>query len=117
MMKAIIAIILFVSSFHVSAESKRVEVYEKGQQYRDVSSGDSLSQICYGLGVTTSSKRVACQQQILENNPDAFVNRDPNRLIVGKRLWLPGSYRPVSKLDKRKYDIKNFSWGSVKTPK
>ncbi len=116
-MKTILGIVFFLMSVFVHAESVRVQVYEKGQQFWDVKSGQSLSQICQSLGTANKISRRACQQQILKKNPKAFINNNPNRLIVGKRLWLPGSYRSVSQIKNDQYHIKSFSWGSVKTPK
>lgn len=116
-MKTILTVIFFLMSVYVHAESVNVKVYDKGQQFWDVKSGQSLSQICQALKAVSKTSRLACQQQILKKNPDAFINKNPNRLIVGKRLWLPGSYRAVSQLKNDQYHIKNFSWGSVKTPK
>lgn len=116
-MKLILIIVLLSMSFFVQAASKNVQVYEKGQQYWDVMSGQSLSQICQQLQAVSQTSRRVCQQQILQKNPDAFIKNNPNKLIVGKRLWLPGSYRSVSHLKNDQYHIKNFNWGSIKTPK
>lgn len=113
-MKIVLCLFLFLST-NAFASGKRVDVYDKAQTYREVKSGDSLSEICREL--QPAGKQKACQQEILEKNPAAFINQDPNRLLAGKRLWLPGSYRPVSKLDHSKYTVKTFSWGSIKTPK
>lgn len=116
-MKPVITFILLILSLSAQAESKRVPVYEKGQQHWDVKSGQTLSQICQQLDNVNQSSRLACQNIMLENNPDAFISQDPNKLISGKRLWLPGSYQPASKQDNQNYQIKKFNWGSIKTPK
>ena len=117
LMKSILITTLLLLSVYVQAESTRVQVYAKGQQYWDVKGGQSLSQICQQLQTLSKTSQLVCQQQILKKNPDAFINNDPNRLILGKRLWLPGSYRSVSKLNSQNYDTQNFNWGSIKTPK
>lgn len=106
---------MLVVSAH--AHATRVEVFTKGQQYWDVKTGESLSLICQQLKTVNKSSRLSCQRDILDKNPDAFIGNNPNRLITGKRLWLPGSYRAVSKLNDKNYDTKHFSWGSIKTPK
>ncbi|MCK4709964.1 MAG: hypothetical protein KAU21_15195 [Gammaproteobacteria bacterium] len=116
-MRTILILFVLVLISNAQAESKRVQVFEKSQQYWDVITGQSLSGICQQLQAAGTHSQTTCQQQILKMNPDAFINKKPNRLIAGKRLWLPGSYRPVSKLDNKNYHIKNFSWGSIKTPK
>ena len=117
-MKSLLSVVLLVLfSFYVQADSKRVQVYEKSQQYWDVKSGQSLSQICQKLRTQSKTSRLVCQQQVFKKNPAAFINKDPNKLIVGKRLWLPGSYQAVSKQYNNKYHIQKFNWGSIKTPK
>ena len=116
-MKILFKILFFVLAMNVQAESKRVEVYENSQQYWTVIVGQSLSGICMQIRPSGKSSQFSCQQDILEKNPGAFINKDPNRLIAGKRLWLPGSYQAISKLDNRKFNIQKFNWGSIKTPK
>ena len=115
-MKIFLSLFFLVLFFNAQAESKKVQVFENSQQYWDVKQGQSLSEICQQLKTGGSSK-LACQQQILSSNPDAFINKNPDRLIAGKRLWLPGSYQSVSKLSSKKYNIQKFSWGEIKTPK
>jgi Tfp pilus assembly protein FimV len=116
-MKSVLTAIFLLLPIYAHAASIKVQVYDKGQQYWDVKSGQTLSQICQKLRPVSNTSRRACQQQILKKNPDAFIKNDPNRLILGKRLWLPGSYRPASQMQSDQYHIRNFSWGSVKTPK
>jgi len=117
LMRILLTLIVSLLLTNAQASSKRVQVYEKSQQYWDVARGDSLSLICLKLQKNNKAVFRNCQQKLFQENPDAFINKDPNQLISGKRLWLPGSYRPASSQDSKKYHIKNFSWGSVKTPK
>ena len=108
---------LFFVAASLQAESTRVEVFEKGQQYWDVKTGQSLSFICQQLIPDNRQKQRLLQKKIFEDNTDAFINNSVDLLIAGKRLWLPGSYRSSSRFDKTKYDVKTFNWGSIKTPK
>ena len=115
--RILLTLIVSLLLTNVQASSKKVQVYEKSQQYWDVARGESLSLVCLKLQKNNKAVFRNCQQKLFQENPDAFINKDPNQLISGKRLWLPGSYRPASSQDSKKYHIKNFSWGSVKTPK
>jgi len=116
-MKITVLFFLFIITADLQAESKRVQIYEQGQQYWDVKTGDSLSFICQQLIPGNRQKQRLLQKKIFEDNADAFINNSADLLIAGKRLWLPGSYRPSSRIDKTKYDVKEFNWGSIKTPK
>jgi len=120
LMKVLTGILLTLTASmllsNAQASSKKVQVYERSQQYWDVKRGDSLSLICLKLQKNKAVFR-NCQQKLFKENPHAFINKDINKLISGKRLWLPGSYRAASSLDSKKYRVKNFSWGSIKTPK
>lgn len=116
-MKFLFCITLFFYTFSLQAESKRVEVYKNGQQFHDVKAGESLSLICQQLRPNSHQAQLKCQQQLFEDNSAAFSGNSPHQLIAGKRLWLPGSYRPVSKLENENYRIRQYSWGSIKTPK
>jgi Tfp pilus assembly protein FimV len=107
--------LLLLLAFSTATAGTRVEVYENAAGYHDVAQGDSLSAICQKLKLDSGQQ--ACQQQLLERNPAAFINDDPNRLLAGKRLWLPGANRPVSQVDDKRYKVETFSWGNVKTPK
>ena len=117
LMNILLSLMVSVLLNNAQASSKKVQVYEKSQQYWDVVSGESLSLICLKLQKNNKTMFRGCQQKLFKDNPDAFINKNPNKLISGKRLWLPGSYRAGSSLDSKKYHIKNFSWGSIKTPK
>ena len=116
-MKFIVLSFLFFIAAELQAESTRVQIYERSQQYWDVKTGESLSFICQQLIPGNRQKQRMLQKQIFEDNADAFINNSIDLLIAGKRLWLPGSYRSSSRFDKTKYDVKTFNWGSIKTPK
>lgn len=109
--------LFLLAATNVVAASKKVDVYATTQQYHDVKPGESLSQICQRYFPANRSRQLNCQQQLVEQNPDAFINQLPDRLLAGKRLWLPGSYRPVSRVDNDRYHVQQFSWGQIKTPK
>ncbi|MDH5391931.1 MAG: hypothetical protein OEY11_01970 [Gammaproteobacteria bacterium] len=114
-MRTVLLIIVVTFSFSLQAESKRVIVYENTQQSWQVRSGQSLSLICQQLRPGNTHSQHTCQQQILKKNPAAFVNKNPNRLLAGKRLWLPGSYQSGSQRESTQFQVQHFSWGSIKT--
>jgi Tfp pilus assembly protein FimV len=60
------------------------------EDYR-VRSGDSLSKIAGRIVADTDTRRTDMMQWLLDNNPRAFVNNDPNRLLAGANLVLPAS--------------------------
>ena len=100
------------------AESKRVEVYSLSQQYWDVQVGDTLGEIADALLPANREKQAALMQDIVQLNPDAFINGDPNRVLANHRLWLPNTIQtPVSDNTSpasSETTVERFSWGSVK---
>jgi hypothetical protein len=63
-------------------------------------------------------KREALQQDILHLNPQAFINGQPEKLLAGKRLWLPGYMKQAdSKTNPSTMDVETYSWGNIKRPK
>ena len=111
-----IAVVLLNSTL-VMAASKKVEVYATAQQFHDVKPGETLGEICQQLVAGSRVQQANCLQRLVADNPDAFINQSADRLLAGKRLWLPGSYRPVSRVDTNNYQVRQFSWGQIKTPK
>ena len=96
-------------------ESKRIEVYALSQSYWDVQYGDTLSSIAHHLLPNNPSKREALQQDILQLNPDAFTAGQPEKLLAGKRLWLPGYMKQAdSKVDPATTTLEIYSWGNIK---
>jgi len=100
------------------SKSKRIEVYSLSQNYWDVRSGDTLSSIAHHLLPNNPAKREALQQDILHLNPRAFIAGQPEKLLAGKRLWLPGYMKQAdSKVDPKKMTVETYSWGNIKRPK
>lgn len=103
-------------------ESKRIEVYSLSQNYWDVQYGDTLGGIAHHLLPNNPLKRETLQQDILHLNPEAFINGQAEKLLAGKRLWLPGYMtghrkQADSKTDPTTTDIETYSWGNIKRPK
>ncbi|MDH5516494.1 MAG: hypothetical protein OEY36_01570 [Gammaproteobacteria bacterium] len=118
MMKTLVAMILSGCALTLQAESIRVNVFKNNQrQYLDIKVGQTLGQICLQWCDISKTSVAACQQDIVARNPQAFVNANPDYLLAGARLWLPGAYQSISSQDSRHYQIQRFSWGSIKTPR
>jgi Tfp pilus assembly protein FimV len=97
------------------AESKRVHVYPLTQQYWDVQTGETLSDIAAALLPGASQHRQRLINDIAELNPDAFIGGDPDRLLANQRLWLPNTItRPASQ---QNAEIQEFTWGYIKRQK
>ena len=97
------------------SKSKRIEVYSLSQNYWDVRSGDTLSSIAHHLLPNNPAKREALQQDILHLNPRAFIAGQPEKLLAGKRLWLPGYMKQAdSKADPATTTVEVYSWGNIK---
>ncbi len=112
-----IALLGSVFSHTGFTESKRIEVYPQGQQYYDVRPGDSLSSIVMSILPNRPQARNRLMAQLLELNPQAFVNNDPSRLKANTRLWFSSQYTPHAIKDPDKYIIQDFSWGQLYKPK
>jgi len=99
-------------------KSKRIEVYSLSQNYWDVQNGDTLSRITHHLLPNNPAKRKALQQDILHLNPNAFIAGQPEKLLAGKRLRLPGYMKQAdSKVDPATTTVETYSWGNIKRPK
>ncbi len=100
------------------AEPKRIEVYTLSQHYWDVRAGESLSEIAAALLPHNPAIQQRLMRDILRLNPDAFISGDANRLLAGKRLFLPGSLtRADTVVDPQRYTVESYSWGNVKRPR
>lgn len=100
-----------------NSESKRIEVYSLSQNYWDTQLGDTLSDIVHHLLPNNPSKRAALQQDILQLNPNAFIGGDPEKLLAGKRLWLPGYMKQADSIaDPATTTVETYSWGNIKRP-
>ena len=103
--------------FAAQTDSRRIEVYSLSQNYWDVQHGDTLSSIAHHLLPNNPSKREALQQDILHLNPKAFIAGQPDRLLTGKRLWLPGYMKQAdSEADPATTTVETYSWGNIKRP-
>ena len=99
-------------------KSRRIEVYSLSQNYWDVQYGDTLGSIVHHLLPNNPAKREALQQDILHLNPNAFIAGQPEKLLAGKRLWLPGYMKQAdSEVDPAKATVETYSWGNIKRPK
>jgi hypothetical protein len=96
-------------------ESIRVHVYPLSQQYWDVRPGDTLSEIVESLLPADMNKQRHLMRTIIELNPDAFIDGDPDRLRANIRLWLPNALqRPVERRTGESVTIERYEWGSIK---
>ena len=99
-------------------ESQRIEVYPVTQQYRDIKQGDTLSGIAAELLPHNPQMQFRLMDDLLRLNSKAFIDNDKNRIIAGARLWLPGKMTKADpRVDPKKYDVRTFSWGNIKTLK
>ncbi len=108
-----------ITSLHAGqSKSKRIEVYSLSQNYWDVQYGDTLSSIAHHLLPNNPAKREVLQQDILHLNPDAFIAGQAEKLLAGKRLWLPGYMKqPDSKVNPATTTLETYSWGNIKRHK
>lgn len=108
----------FLCSQASSDQSKRVEVYSISQNYWDVTPGETLGQIVKQLLPDNAGLREKLRLQIVNLNPDAFSNSNPDNLKANIRLWLPNNATAMQQVkDKKKYEVKSFSWGQINKPK
>ena len=108
----------FLCSQASSDQSKRVEVYSISQNYWDVTPGETLGQIVKQLLPDNAGLREKLRRQIVNLNPDAFSNSNPDNLKANIRLWLPNNATAMQQVkDKNKYEVKSFSWGQINKPK
>lgn len=100
------------------AVSKRIEVYALSQNYWDTQFGDTLSEIVAQLLPNNPSKHTALKRDIVNLNPNAFINADPARLLADKRLWLPGYMKQAdTRTDPSSTTVESYSWGNIKRAK
>jgi Tfp pilus assembly protein FimV len=105
-------------AYAAQEKSRRIEVYSLSQNYWDVQYGDTLGNIVHHLLPNNPAKREALQQDILHLNPNAFIAGQPEKLLAGKRLWLPGYMKQAdSEVDPTKETVETYSWGNIKRPK
>jgi len=108
--------LLLTSSF--ASQSKRVEVYSISQNFWDVTPGETLGDIVKQLLPDNPGLREKLLYQIVELNPDAFSQSNPDNLKANVRLWLPNNAPAMRQVkDKKLFNIKSYSWGQVYTPR
>jgi hypothetical protein len=57
-------------------------------------------------------------KDIMELNPNAFRDNDPNRMQANTRLWLPNNMvKADTQVDHEHFSVQSFSWGNIKRPK
>jgi len=106
---------LSADSYDTNSESKRIEVYSLSQNYWDTQHGDTLSEIVRHLLPNNPAKRAVLQQDLLHQNPEAFIGGDPAMLLAGKRLWLPGYINQAdTSADPSTTIVESYSWGNIK---
>jgi len=107
---------LFANSF--ASQSKRVEVYSISQNFWDVTPGETLGDIVKQLLPDNPGLREKLLYQIVELNPDAFSQSNPDNLKANVRLWLPNNAPAMRQVkDKKLFNVKSYSWGQVYTPR
>ena len=100
------------------ADSKRIEVYELSQAYWDTQPGETLGEIVQTLIPDNQYLRAKLMREIVQLNPNAFINGDPGRMLANTRLFLPNStVGTMHNSEEANYRVKQFQWGSIKTPR
>lgn len=95
-----------------ASQAKRIEVYSISQNFWDVAPGETLGDIVKHLLPDNAGLREKLLYQIVELNPDAFSQSNPDNLKANIRLWLPNNAPAMQQVkDKNKYKVKSFSWG------
>ena len=98
--------------------STRIEVYSLSQNYWDTQYSDTLGGIVLHLLPNNPAKHQALIQDIVQLNPDAFINGNPDQLLANKRLWLPGYMKQAdTKTDPSSTTVERYSWGNIKRAK
>jgi Tfp pilus assembly protein FimV len=98
--------------------SKRIEVYTLAQSYYDTQHGDTLGEIVAELLPNNPGRHESLSQEIVGLNQDAFIDNNPDRLIAGKRLRLPGYLNEAdTRVDPNAYTVESYSWGNIKRPR
>ncbi|HED34391.1 MAG TPA: hypothetical protein ENJ08_09285 [Gammaproteobacteria bacterium] len=101
-----------------ASPSKRIEVYAISQNFWDVTPGETLGDIVKQLLPDNPAMRKTLLNEIVQLNPDAFSQSNPDNLKANIRLWLPDNARAMhNTLDKNRYESKSFSWGQVHKPR
>lgn len=95
--------------------SKRIEVYALSQNHWNIQPGDTLGSIVQHLLPNNPAKHAALKKDIVHLNPQAFINGNPELLLAGKRLHLPGYMKQADSIvNPAKTQVESFSWGNIK---
>lgn len=99
------------------ADSKRVEVYALSQTYWDTQPGETLGEITAQLMPHNLRLQQKLMNDIINLNPDAFQDGDPNFMLANIRLWLPNNIPQADgKIENGNTQVETFSWGNIKRP-
>ena len=110
--------LILMLALKVQAESTRINVYPVSQAFVDVEMGDTLGEIVKDLLPAQPSRRGRLMDDIVQLNPHAFIDSNPDRLKAHVRLWLPGHHLGSARhVDRDKYHIRAFSWGYIQQPR
>jgi Tfp pilus assembly protein FimV len=110
----ILVLLVILCSNPAISESKRVHVYQLPQQTWNVRPGDTLSGIAAALLPGNPEQQRSLMQSILDINPQAFINDNPNRLLAHVKLILPGTIQTHSvPKEKSTTRVQQFNWGSI----
>lgn len=108
---------MMIAASSVFAESKRIEVYSLGQHYWDTQSGETLGKIAAQLLPNNPAMQQKLMADIVNQNPDAFQDNDPNHMLANTRLWLPNHLAQKDSKANKHTQVESFSWGNIKRPK
>ena len=98
--------------------SKRIEVYSLSQNYWDTQYGETLGEIVLHLLPNNPAKHEVLKQDIVQLNPHALINGNPDKLLANKRLWLPGYMKLAdTKANPATTIVETYSWGNIKRQK
>ncbi|MDH3342993.1 MAG: hypothetical protein OEM07_04640 [Gammaproteobacteria bacterium] len=102
----------------VLAESKRIEVYSLSQNYWDTQPGETLGEITAQLLPNNYNIQQKLMVDIVNLNPNAFQDGNPDYMLANIRLWLPNNLpKTESNTNTTHTQIESFSWGNIKRPK
>ncbi|HHO58623.1 MAG TPA: hypothetical protein ENJ64_00170 [Thiotrichales bacterium] len=101
----------------LQAGSTRVQVYALASNYYDTQAGDTLSTITQQLLQNNPNLRAQLAADILRLNPQAFIDNNPDRLLAGRRLQMPGYLTQAERPAAPTVSVEHYSWGNIKRPR
>lgn len=113
------AVLFYVNNtIAAQQQSHRIEVYALTENFWDTKPGDTLDKIVTRLLPNNPSKRELLKQDIVQLNPQAFIDNNPAKLLANKRLWMPGYMKKAdTKADPATTIVERYSWGNIKRPR